>query len=156
MKKIMFVCTGNVCRSPMAHFYMKKRVEELGIENLFLIDSCGIFAITGAKSTANAVVAISEYGVDLKKGRAKNIKDIDIQDYDYIFCMTIHQRESIKYMYPSINKKIFTLKEFVLKDEKYLDIDDPWGYNLRVFKVCAKEIVKYVDLLLNKLIINIK
>ena len=55
MKIILFVCTGNICRSPMAHYYMQKRVNDLNLEEKYAIDSAGTFAVTGEKSTNNAI-----------------------------------------------------------------------------------------------------
>ena len=54
MKSIMFVCTGNICRSPMAHFYTQKKVKDLLKSEEYLISSCGTYAIDGQESTKNA------------------------------------------------------------------------------------------------------
>lgn len=151
MKKIMFVCTGNVCRSPMAHYYMQKRVNELGLENDFLISSCGTQAIDLEKATTNAILSMEQYGVDLTNHRATNMIRTDIETYDMIVCLTIQHKQSILYHYPKLEGKVKTLKEFCSGEEKYLDIDDPWGFNQQVYQNCAAEIVQYVDKLLDKL-----
>lgn len=151
MVKIMFVCTGNICRSPMAHYYMQKKVKDLKIENNFLISSCGVFANTGEKSTQNAIEAMKDYDVDLTNHRATNISDTNIEDYDYIITLTASQKQQIKYYYPKLTDKTYTLREFVNKDEIYIDIDDPWGLNLSVYKSCAIEIVEKVDKLIEKI-----
>ena len=65
MKKIMFVCTGNICRSAMAHHYMQKRLYDLKRENDIVVSSCGTSAVNGDVSTKNAILAMNEYGVDL-------------------------------------------------------------------------------------------
>ena len=151
MVKVMFVCTGIICRSPMAHYYMQKKVKDLNIENNFLISSCGVFANTGEKSTQNAIEAMREYDVDLKNHRATNISDTNIEDYNYIITLTASQKHQIKYYYPKLSNNIYTLREFVNKDDVYIDIDDPWGLNLQVYKSCATEIVENVDKLIEKL-----
>ena len=151
MIKIMFVCTGNICRSPMAHYYMQKKVKDLGIENNFLISSCGTYAITGEKVTQNAIIAMADYDVSLENHRATDINDIDIENYDYIITLTTNHKEHIKYYYPKLANKIYTLKEFANPNIVYKDIDDPWGLNLTVYKSCAQEIVESVDILINKL-----
>ncbi len=151
MIKIMFVCSGNICRSPMAHHYMQKKVKELNIENKFLISSCGIFAYSGEKATLNAIMAMKDYFVDLENHRATNIFDTNIIDYDYIITLTKLHKSQIECNFPKLKEKIYTLKEFANEKLVYKDIDDPWGLNIEVYKSCAKEIVENVDKLIEKI-----
>ena len=133
MKKIMYICTGNICRSAMAHGYMQHIVNNSDEKNNYLISSCGIYAMTGDKSTNNAIQAMKEYNVDLENHRATNIRDIDIENYDLVLCMTTMHKINVLSMYPKDS------------NTKYKDIDDPWGLDLNVYKECAKEIVENVD-----------
>lgn len=151
MIKIMFVCTGNICRSPMAHYYMQKRVKDLKIENDFLISSCGVYAYNGEKATQNAILVMKEYNVDMENHRATNIADTNIEDYDYIITLTTRHKEQIKYHYPKLDNNIYTLREFVDENNVYQSIDDPWGLSYNVYKTCAKEIVDNIDKLIEKL-----
>lgn len=151
MKKVMFVCTGNICRSAMAHGYMQYKVNSRYDKENFLISSCGTDAITGDKSTKNAILAMEEYNVDLNNHRATNIRDIDIENYDIILCMTTQHKENITYLYPKLKEKIYTLKEYIDSDIEYKEIDDPWGFDIKVYKSCAKEVVENVDKLIEKL-----
>lgn len=151
MKKVMFVCTGNICRSAMAHGYMQEKVNRAYDKNNYLISSCGIYAVTGEKSTNNAVLAMKDYNVNLENHRATNINDIDIENYDIILCMTMQHKRNVLELFPKLIGKVFTLKEYVNSNEVYKDIDDPWGLNLQVYKDCAKVIVENVDKLILKL-----
>lgn len=151
MIKIMFVCTGNICRSPMAHHYMQKRVKDLNIEDNFLISSCGVYACSGEKATQNAIFVMKEYDVDMENHRATNIADTNIEHYDYIITLTTRHKEQIRYFYPKLGDNIYTLREFVDDKEIYKNIDDPWGLNITVYKDCALEIVEKVDKLIEKL-----
>ncbi len=150
MKKIIYICTGNICRSPMAHWYMQKKVIDLGIQEEYLIDSCGTNAQSGQPATKNAIEVIYEYGVDMKKHRSKYIDEINLGDYDLIICLTESHKNFVLYMYPNIKDRIYTLKEYVNKDKEYKDIDDPWGFDINVYRTCAKEIVENVDKLIEK------
>lgn len=150
MKKIMFVCSGNICRSPMAHYYMKKKIEEFKVEEIF-VDSCGTHALDGEKATINAIEAISKYNVDLEGFQAKNIANTKIYEYDLILCLTKKHKEIILRFFKELEGKVYTLKEYADPDVKYIDIDDPWGLSLEVYKECAKEIVENIDKILNKI-----
>ena len=151
MKKVMFVCTGNICRSAMAHRMLEKKIEE---EKLDLkAYSCGIYAENGDTSTYNAIEVMEEYGVNLKKHRAINIKDSNIEEMDIILCMTISHKISILQMYPKLKEKVFTLKEYVGMDNngKDKDISDPWMCSLSVYRNCASQIEECLNKLTEKI-----
>ena len=145
----MFVCTGNICRSAMAHHYCQKRVYDLKRENEIVVSSCGTSALNGDKSTQAAITVMKKYDVDLTKHRATSMFDIDLENYDLILCMTEQHKYNLLAFFPKLKDKVFTLKEYVLgKDIKNVDIDDPWGYGIEIYDACAKEIVYCVDKLL--------
>ena len=150
--KIMFICTGNICRSAMAEAMLKKMLQESKKENIEVY-SCGISADDGDIPTQNAIEAMAEYGIDLKNHRATNIKYSNIEKMDLILCATLSHKLFVISLYPELKDKIFTLKEYVEeKDEIYgIDIKDPWGYNLETYKQCAKEIEEALKKLLEKI-----
>ena len=150
MKKIMFICTGNICRSAMAHYYMQKKIIDIGKGDEYLITSSGTYAVLGDKSTQNAIKAMKKYNADLENHRATPIQESDILDMDLIICMTKKHKDDILSMYPNLNNKVYTLKEYIEPNTKYKDIDHPWGLSLNVYENCASEIVKYVDKLIEK------
>lgn len=132
----------------MAHGYMQKKVYDLKKENEYMISSCGTNAINGESATYNAIKAMQKYGVDISKHRATHIEDSNIKDYDLIFTLTENHKRIILEKYPSLNNKVFTLKEYVNTKEKYKNIDDPWGLDINVYNSTAKEIVESVDKIL--------
>lgn len=145
MKKIMFICTGNICRSAMAHGLMEKKVKELGLD--IEVFSSGLYAEDGERATDYAISAMEEYGVDLKKHRATNTRKSKIREMDLILCATEAHKNMLLEIYPDIKDKIYTMKEYVGEQEK--NIKDPWGYGLETYKKCANEIdncvIKIID-----------
>ena len=103
-------------------------------------------------TTKNAIEVMKKYGVDLTDHRATDIFDSDIENYDLTLCMTEQQKYNILAFFPKLKGKVFTLKEYIDgSDMQNIDIDDPWGYSIKIYEACAKEIVDYVDKLLNKI-----
>lgn len=137
--KMMFICTGNICRSAMAHWLMKKKVEEKNLQGIEIYSS-GIFAMPGDVSTEEATKVMEEYGVNLKKHRATLTRNSNIQEMDIILCMTNSHKQSLIQMYPNLKDKIFTLKEYVGLTKDGVEIKDPWGYDIVTYRFCAAEI----------------
>ena len=151
MKNIMFICTGNICRSAMAEWELKNKVEELKKD--IKVYSCGVYAENGQAATNEAIKAMEEYGVDLKKHKSTNIKNSKINDMDLILCATFSHKINVIYMYPDLKQKIYTLKEYVeySKDESNLDIKDPYGFDIETYRNCAKEIIECINLLIGRI-----
>ncbi len=147
--KIMFICTGNICRSAMAHKLMQKKLKDNEVKGIDVY-SCGIFAENGDASTYNAIEVTKEYDVDLKSHKATNIRDSKIDEMDLILCATMSHKYSVIQMYPSLANKIYTLKEYV-DENKDLDIKDPWGYDIEIYRFCIAEIDRLLDKLIEKI-----
>ena len=141
--KIMFICTGNICRSAMAHVMLEKRAKE---ENKNIeVYSCGVFAQNGDRSTNEAIEVMKEYGINLENHRATNIRNSDIEQMDIILCATTAHKNNVINMYPNLEEKIFTMKEYVEYPKNDLDIKDPWGFDINTYRRCAKEIEDCIE-----------
>lgn len=125
MKKILFVCHGNICRSPMAEFIMKQKVEERGIEEDFYIESCA----TSSEEIGNPVYppakqVLQRRGINCSAKRARKITKGDYERFDYIVCMDSNNLRNLKLMFPNDNgKKISKILSFTGIDR---DVADPW------------------------------
>lgn len=150
--KIMFICTGNICRSAMADAILKSKIKGTDLENKIEVFSAGTYAETGAHATYTAIEAVEEMGIDLRLHRATNIMDSNIEEMDLILCATSSHKYHINSMFPNLNSKTYTIKEYVNYDiENSIDISDPWGYSLAVYRQCASVLDACIDKLINRL-----
>ena len=152
--KIMFICTGNICRSAMADWLLKKKIEDIR-RNDIEVYSSGVHAYDGDMSTWEAKsIMEDEYDVDMKSHRATNIKNSNIENMDLILCATTAHKIAVIDMYPTLKEKVFTMKEYVDYNREYhhkIDIKDPWGYDMDTYRSCASEIDECLELLLKKI-----
>ena len=125
MKKILFVCLGNICRSPMAEFIMKALVEGKGIGDEFYIES----AATSREELGNPVYppakrVLQKRGINCELKRARQITAQDGDKFDYIICMDSSNVSNTKRILSSINhSKIYKLLDFTATPR---DVADPW------------------------------
>lgn len=151
--KIMFVCTGNICRSAMADWMLKDKLDKNNIDNVEVFSS-GIYAQDGDVPTYEAIETMKEMGIDLKKHKATNTMNSEIDEMDLILGMTQAHKNELIYLYPHQEGKIFTLKEYVnyqKEGHNNINIKDPWGFDIETYRACAAEIEECLDLLIELL-----
>ena len=149
--KIMFVCTGNTCRSAMAYGLAKKIIKEKNLN--IQVYSAGTFAMTGEHASYNSVAIMKEYDVDIALHKATNIEESNIQNMDLILCATKNHKSELISRYNNLKEKIYTMKEYVELDNNQTDMDikDPWGYDSYVYERCAEEINEVIDSIIDRL-----
>lgn len=116
MAKILFVCTGNTCRSPMAEVLLREKGD-----GKFEVQSAGIFASTGAPANPNAVKALLNRDMTIDH-LSKPLNDDLINWADYIFTMTENHKQLLLQRFPEGYEKLYTLKEFLIDDKASREI----------------------------------
>jgi RpiB/LacA/LacB family sugar-phosphate isomerase len=146
MKTILFVCTGNVCRSPMAEGIFRRAVQGRGE---YRVLSAGLGAMEGQPPSPYAVAALKELGIDISRLRSRMLAPELVQQADYIFGMTHSHIDTIMALFPQVAEKTFLLREFdETLDQFEKDISDPIGGSYEVYTNCRDQIEQGIASLL--------
>lgn len=124
MTKILFVCHGNICRSPLAEFLMKELVREKGLQNDFYIES----AATSTEEIGNGVYPpvkriLNARGIDCSGKRARQMTRADYDKFDCIVCMDSKNLRNMGYIADDSQNKYSRLLDFTSTPH---DVADPW------------------------------
>lgn len=152
--KVLFVCTGNSCRSPMAKEYFQKRISELGRKDVEVACS-GVAQIASGPATEYAKEVMRGEGLDLSNHKSRPITDQELKESDLIFVMENRQRLYLIARYPKAASKIYLLKEFKKIGEVTFsnepDIPDPIGKDLDFYKKVFSFIKESIERVLREI-----
>ena len=137
MFKIIFLCSGNTCRSPMAEVTFRRFAEERNLPAD--VKSAGLFAFTGDDATENAKKAVEEIGLNLSAHRAKKLSVYDVEECDFIVPVTKDLLGGLT----GIDKSKIILPQ--------KDISDPYGKDEKAYVECLKEICAFTEKLADTL-----
>lgn len=141
---ILFVCTGNTCRSPMAEAILKAR----NIENID-VRSAGIYAVDGAEMSLNGQKVLEKEGVPFTHSSAAMNESL-IDWADLVLTMTASHKQAIIFAFPQAISKVHMYKEFATP-EHVQDVSDPYGGDLRTYEHTFQELHTLTDELVKKL-----
>ncbi len=137
MKKIMFICSGNTCRSPLAEGLFKKYLKENNITDIE-VGSAGVSAFPGDSVSINSILVAGSRGVDISSHRAKNINPEHILTTDLFFCMSDSHKQ-VLLRHCDENKIIV------------LNVPDPFGRPIENYEECAKQLENQFPQILEKI-----
>ena len=132
-KTVLFVCTGNTCRSVIAKYLLEKALKDKGREDVEVF-SVGMSAFDGTPASSSALALLKEFNIDASPHRAKEASDSILKMADLILVMEhSHESEIIKRL-PALKNRVYLLKDFArIKDSK-IDIPDPVGSSEGFFR----------------------
>ncbi|MBO1004800.1 low molecular weight protein arginine phosphatase [Pseudogracilibacillus auburnensis] len=141
---ILFVCTGNTCRSPMAAAIFNHLWSEKGEAR-----SVGLFAANGANAAAHTVQVLKEEEIEINHSS----KQLDVNDVEWaslVLTMTSQHKAMLMSQFPGAADKIFTLKEYVDGPDGELDIQDPYGGDLHIYRSTHSEMKALIERIFEK------
>ena len=144
MQRILFVCTGNTCRSPMAEAILKnKQMDEIEVR------SAGIFAANGSEASTHAKKVLEDNGI-AHNHRSSLLTGVEVNWADLILTMTSSHKMAILQQYPEVGHKVFTLKEY--SGEGFnSDVVDPYGGSLAMYEQTFRELDELINKAIGKL-----
>lgn len=142
--RVLFVCVGNTCRSPLAEYIAKEYFKNYPE---YKFSSAGLKA-EGVKISDNSETVLVEAGLNGSDHISKKINRELLEDNHLVLTMTEKNKQDLLYMYPEYTSKVQTFAEFI---GEQADISDPYGMDLLEYQKVAEQIKRYMDKLINTL-----
>jgi len=140
MPAIIFICTANICRSPLATALFREKVRQS--DESWRVESAGTWAYEGERAVENVFQVLESRGLDISDHRSRLATHDLLASFDLILTMEQGHMEALKAEYPDLAGRIYMLSEVTSQN---LDIKDPMGGPLYEFEETAKEFERIFD-----------
>ncbi|MGB5984700.1 MAG: low molecular weight protein-tyrosine-phosphatase [Desulfobacterales bacterium] len=134
--EVLMVCTGNICRSPMAEGLLRQLLPSR-LQSRVTVSSAGTHALVGRPAEPHARTVMSEWGIDIRGHRARQSQPHLIHQAALVLTMELEHQGSILSNSPLSGAKLRLLGEFG-PDRSQTEIPDPYGQGLYVYRACAR------------------
>lgn len=137
MKSVLFVCTANMCRSPVAAGLLKQKVQELGEADGWRIESAGVAALDGQSATPESVRVAAEHGVDLSDHRSRLATRERVAPFSLVLVMEQRHKDALQQAFPDLADRVELLSQMIGEGT---DLADPVGTGIENYRAMADQI----------------
>jgi protein-tyrosine-phosphatase len=137
MKTIVFICTANIARSPMAQILFNNKMVEMGLKKYYQAESAGSWGVDDIPAAIEGQQVMRQRGLDLSAHRSRVVTQEIIENADLVLTMERGHKEALKIEFPEKSGKIFLLSEIV---NTIYDIEDPYNRGTEAFEETAQEL----------------
>src|SRR6266699_3449679 len=148
IQHVRFVCTGNICRSPLAASLLERSLKERGLE--VEVSSAGTGAWDGAPASEGAYLVGLERGLDLSGHRARLLTREIVEGADLILTMARHHRARVDEL--GGEGRVFVLGEYGGREGEEAEVSDPFGGDLEVYRDTVAELEALVDATVERMV----
>jgi protein-tyrosine-phosphatase len=149
MTKILLVCTGNICRSPLAAALMQRALAERGVDSV-AVSSAGTGAWDGAPVSEGAYLVGLEQGLDLSGHRARLLTRDVVEQSELILTMARHHRARVDEL--GGEGRVFVLGEYANREGDAAEVSDPFGGDLNVYRDTCVELTALVTTAVERIV----
>ena len=145
--RVLFICTGNTCRSPMAEGYFQSLVEREGMDNME-ISSAGTFAGDGEPASTHSRRSASKIGIDIANHKSTPLTPELLNSADIIVAMTASHKTHVGSLVPAALAKTRLMGELSSESQ---DVSDPFGGDADIYDDCLKSMIPSLNALFNEI-----
>ncbi len=138
MKNVLFICTGNTCRSPMAEAIFNKMCQEKNLD--FHSSSAGVATVDGLPAAKNAVDTMASMGIDISSHKARFLPNVKLSNYDLFVTMNYDQSLLVENL--GVPRDMIRVLQKTAADKYDIEIGiaDPFGGDMVAYKKCAEDL----------------
>ncbi|MFQ5646130.1 MAG: low molecular weight protein arginine phosphatase [bacterium] len=146
VRNVLVVCTGNICRSPMAEYYLGDCLEKGGAQGRVTVTSVGTNALVDYSAAQPAVETMADLGLNLASHQARQLEIEGIEEADLILTMEEYHRLEVISLVPEAAEKTYCLKAYP-KHASFMGVPDPYGLSRKAYARAFRQMRKQLDLI---------
>lgn len=150
MKKVLFICTGNICRSALAEGIFNHQIKQKKAADAFVAISAGMYVTDNEKASHHAIEVLKPMQIDITGHRSKGVNEVFMEEAFIVITMTRAHKNALRLQYPQHGHKVFTFHEYTEGDASK-DVEDPYGMPASFYMACSNDLSQGIEKLIEKL-----